>query len=741
MEGPLSVWTNWITGWHYCWVVLDERLGSLYRFKSHAKRKAGLSLLTRLSGIRLLGAIVTKDPEDPCGFSITSEGKEYRFQAPTANNRDAWVTELEEVVLRQMVCHRAYHMWDRRYIGPTLALINAKLQDASLLYDELAVCAKELDGRVFVLTSEKEKAQLNAVLRDLLAFLSCVRSAINLLMQLKEMILPDFLAQLDTLPPRKKTVTILSFLKKQVDPMSILMPQRSTSTSSTEASPSPSRTTQVPTFQLDTAARQSSEGTASTKRARTTQPTSDDSGPSVSESSGSVSNFVSPHDSVPEMSHAGRTPHKETKKDIQKGPKTAASTKKLQEKSPEKLPSASLPAASKDSSTMQGLSETVPHSGITADSADSLRDLCRMARYGTSMLKTNYPIRLIQPESLLESLARLFASPHYFASIPLKSKASERMLAVVRWYMSALFNVKRDDGILKPYSPILGEIFRCSWGFEYQTPKSKHEEVAKSGPVPIAGSNDLAFVAEQISIWPPISCMYCEHAESGLSFVGHVVPQAFCVGTYMQVHMAGQGTISVLPYSEAYTMAFPSSCIRSVDTSRPWFEFCDSVTISCAESGYHANIKFLAKPPRADSQKHRVFIEVFNSIFKKPFIRIQGCWNGMMDAHWASGEIEHFFDAEDLRLRKRQPEHYIATEGEESKDSHWVWRSVTVSLQIRNFKEAEKQKRDIENATMKLQRLYAKKGSKYESQLFEKAGVGYVFKQNLKSRMNSPENS
>lgn len=81
------------------------------------------------------GAIVTKDPEEQCGFSITSEGREYRFQgeysknrgggggrprvichcgpnsaAPSADERDAWVLELEEAVLRQMVCRRAYHV-------------------------------------------------------------------------------------------------------------------------------------------------------------------------------------------------------------------------------------------------------------------------------------------------------------------------------------------------------------------------------------------------------------------------------------------------------------------------------------------------------------------------------------------------------------------------------------------------------------------------------------------------------
>ncbi|XP_040064559.1 oxysterol-binding protein-related protein 9-like [Ixodes scapularis] len=214
MEGPLSVWTNGITGWHYCWVILDERMGMLFRFKSHSQRRRRLGFLARFSGISLLGAIVTKDPEEKCGFSIISEGKEYLFQASSKRERDIWVAQLEEAVLRQMVGRRAYHIWDRRYIGPTLALVSAKLQDAGLLYEQLACGIRELETS-WNTDDSGQRARRSVLLRELLAFLSTARAAMTLLEQLKEMILPDLVAQLNTLPPRKKAATMLSLLRSQ----------------------------------------------------------------------------------------------------------------------------------------------------------------------------------------------------------------------------------------------------------------------------------------------------------------------------------------------------------------------------------------------------------------------------------------------------------------------------------------------------------------------------------------------
>lgn len=43
------------------------------------------------------------------------------------------------------------------------------------------------------------------------------------------------------------------------------------------------------------------------------------------------------------------------------------------------------------------------------------------------------------------------------------STAEERMMAVVEWYLTSL-HIGRDCSIAKkPYNPIIGETFHCSW--------------------------------------------------------------------------------------------------------------------------------------------------------------------------------------------------------------------------------------------------------------------------------------
>jgi hypothetical protein len=76
-------------------------------------------------------------------------------------------------------------------------------------------------------------------------------------------------------------------------------------------------------------------------------------------------------------------------------------------------------------------------------------------------------------------------------------------------------------------------------------------------------------------------------------------------------------------------------CYRSILTI-PWIELGGSVTITCAKTGYSANVEFLTKPFYG-GKKNRIMTEVFQPNDKKPFLSITGEWNGRMEAKWADG--------------------------------------------------------------------------------------------------------
>ena len=61
------------------------------------------------------------------------------------------------------------------------------------------------------------------------------------------------------------------------------------------------------------------------------------------------------------------------------------------------------------------------------------------------------------------------------------------------------------------------------------------------GPVPWAQSNQLCFIAEQVSHHPPVSAFYAEHKDQRIQFNGHIWTKSKFLGLSVGVHNIGQG--------------------------------------------------------------------------------------------------------------------------------------------------------------------------------------------------------
>lgn len=59
--------------------------------------------------------------------------------------------------------------------------------------------------------------------------------------------------------------------------------------------------------------------------------------------------------------------------------------------------------------------------------------------------------------------ADFFAHPAIFVSIPDYETPQERMIQMVRWYLSAFHAGRKCSVAKKPYNPVLGEVFKCHW--------------------------------------------------------------------------------------------------------------------------------------------------------------------------------------------------------------------------------------------------------------------------------------
>ncbi|KAL1129871.1 hypothetical protein AAG570_012815, partial [Ranatra chinensis] len=315
--------------------------------------------------------------------------------------------------------------------------------------------------------------------------------------------------------------------------------------------------------------------------------------------------------------------------------------------------------------------------------------LLSQVKIGMDLTKVVLPTFILERRSLLEMYADYFAHPDMFIRIAELNSERERMVQVVKWYLCS-YHAGRKSGVAKkPYNPILGEIFQCYWDIDNGGDGSQN--LVTTGPVPWCNKQQLTFVAEQVSHHPPISAFYAEHYNKRISFTAHVWTKSKFLGLSICVHNVGQGVVNVIDHNEQYTVTFPNGYGRSI-LHVPWIELGGTVEISCAQTGYRANIEFLTKPFYG-GKKHRILGEVFAPHEKRPFVCLSGEWNGTIEAKWPDGKTELFATVESLSTIKK-----IVRPIEQQADyeSRRLWREVTAGLRLNNVVHATNAKCEIE---------------------------------------------
>jgi hypothetical protein len=292
----------------------------------------------------------------------------------------------------------------------------------------------------------------------------------------------------------------------------------------------------------------------------------------------------------------------------------------------------------------------IPLEDINLDNQQSvITHLLTQVRIGMDLTKITLPTFILEPRSLLEMYADFFAHTDLFLEIPDLKSPRERMVQVVKWYLSTFHAGRKSPVAKKPYNPILGEIFQCWYDMPSTTlnrtptnSKLNHSDMSSSdtettnqestisssdGPVSWATKDQLTFIAEQVSHHPPISAFYAEHVNKRVQLSGYTWTKSKFLGLSIGVHMVGKAALSLLDYDEEYVATFPSAYGRSILTV-PWFEMGGQVTVNCAKSGYSSTIEFLTKPFYG-GKKHQIQGTIYGPD-KKTLSTIDGDWNGTM---------------------------------------------------------------------------------------------------------------
>ncbi|XP_034949076.1 oxysterol-binding protein-related protein 9 isoform X2 [Chelonus insularis] len=390
--------------------------------------------------------------------------------------------------------------------------------------------------------------------------------------------------------------------------------------------------------------------------------------------------------------------------------------------------------------------ESEPEMDSMESHGSVISHLLSQVKIGMDLTKVVLPTFILERRSLLEMYADYFAHPNLFLSVADMPTPKDRMVQVVRWYLSS-FHAGRKSGVAKkPYNPILGEIFRCHWNFDKSCGGKEELNVTSStnssktsdplSPVPWCEDNQLCFLAEQVSHHPPVSAFYAEHRAKKISFNAHVWTKSKFLGLSIGVHNIGKGWINVLEYGEEYVLTFPNGYGRSILTV-PWIELGGTTTITCAQTGYHANVEFLTKPFYG-GKRNRIVCQVTQPGEKKPFLVINGEWSGVMEAKYSDGQTEIFANVTEIPVDKKIVKPISEQEDNESRK---VWREVTVGLKINDMDKATAAKCLIEQKQREEARIRKEANLTWETKFFKEIkDGGWMYHAPLVTRLTNTTN-
>ncbi|XP_073499586.1 oxysterol-binding protein-related protein 9 isoform X2 [Phyllobates terribilis] len=717
MEGPLSKWTNVMKGWQYRWFVLDYNAGLLSYYTSKDKMMRG----SRRGCVRLRGAVIGIDDEDDSTFTITVDQKTFHFQARDADEREKWIHALEETILR----HTLQLQGVESGFVPSVQDFDKKLAESDAYLQILIDQIKVFDDKIQNCKDDEQRKKIENLKDTTCSMVESIKHCIVLLQIAKSTINPvDSIYQPSPLEP-----AVIRTMPTQTVPM-----PEAVQVGKGEQRPSSLAVGSV-------------VGTLASHQTPT--PNSTGSGQSVPSSSLTSPSHVnlSPN-TVPDFSYSSS---EDEFYDADEFYQSTSSPKRCMDSSESAagLTHSSTGTSLKRPDTTESLNSSMSNGTNDADQFDPQDDrdddgegesveehksvimhLLSQVRLGMDLTKVVLPTFILERRSLLEMYADFFAHPDLFVSIGDFKDPKDRMVQVVRWYLSAFHAGRKGSVAKKPYNPILGEVFQCHWDLPGQD--NEDSEQVSEGPVPWASKNNVTFVAEQVSHHPPISAFYAECYNKRIQFNAHIWTKSKFLGMSIGVHNIGQGCVTCLDYDEHYILTFPNGYGRSILTV-PWVELGGECNINCSKTGYSATISFHTKPFYG-GKKHRITAEIYPPNDRKSICSVEGEWNGVMYAKYANGENVVFIDTKKMPIVKKRVR---KLEDQIEHESRRLWKDVTYNLKIRDIEAATEAKHRLEEKQRTEARERKEKEEQWETRLFHEDGECWVYDDPLLKRQPS----
>ncbi|XP_055342581.1 oxysterol-binding protein-related protein 10-like [Paramacrobiotus metropolitanus] len=359
-------------------------------------------------------------------------------------------------------------------------------------------------------------------------------------------------------------------------------------------------------------------------------------------------------------------------------------------------------------------------------------------KIGMDLTKVTLPTFILERRSLLEMFADYMGHAYVLLRISDMETPEQRMLAVLEWYLTSFHIVRKGTQAKKPYNPIIGETFHCSWKVPGESSAVASSEIAPSSTGPKSLLR-LKYVGEQVSHHPPVTAFYVECPEKKLCMNASIYTQSKFYGLSIGVNMIGMAKLSVIQYGEEYTFTLPSAYARSILTV-PWCELGGKVQLECKKSGYSAEVVFHTKPFYG-GKLHRVTADVVNPQGKVA-CKVSGEWNGSfefaMTNESQNKSASKTIDISSLPvIRKRcRP-----MDKQDPFESRRLWKKVTEALATENIERATQEKNALEEVQRREEKQRKINDQRFPNKFFHLEDGNWIFNTPLDKRSTSSPSS
>lgn len=298
-----------------------------------------------------------------------------------------------------------------------------------------------------------------------------------------------------------------------------------------------------------------------------------------------------------------------------------------------------------------------------------LLEFIKQLRPGMEVYRIAVPAILIRPVSLLENLANSCNPNQYLLNAQKENSPGKRMLSVVKWALCTQLVVPQKGFVgLKPFNPILGEVFRCHWD---------HED----GSV-------TYFIGEQVSHHPPVTAFIMYNPVHNVAYTVHFDPHTSFYGNYASTSLkSGRFCVYLFDHMEEYEIVNPPVLVKGFLWGTSCAESIGEMKITCARTGHTALIDF--------KSGNKVEGKILNKA--EPIYKIKGNFDGTVELIHLLNEHkkERFYNTADvpnMALTKKVRPVYE----QDLNESRRVWHKAAFSVLYKEFQQANVYKNEVE---------------------------------------------